>query len=124
MMVETTVMRYGHGPAGMIGITLNESALEGWARNLHVSSVLEQSLLRLKGNEKNKNVTHYKEESKARMKRDRIGRDKLRRYLVAFIAPFSVHGDPLEIVFIHSGKLSTKEIYVDSCKTVGEKQLQ
>ena len=47
MMVETTVMRYGHAPAGMIGITLNESALERWARSLHVLIVLKQSLLGL-----------------------------------------------------------------------------
>ena len=65
MMTETTVIRYGHSPAGMIGIILNESALERWVRSLYVSCVLEQYLLGLKGNETNKNVTHHKEESKA-----------------------------------------------------------
>lgn len=64
MMIETTVMRYGHGPAGIIGITLSESALERWARILHVLSVLEQNFLGLKGSETNKNVTHHKEEWK------------------------------------------------------------
>ena len=68
MMIETTVMRCCHGPAGVIGITLNESALEHWARSLHISSFFEQSPLGLKGNETNKNVTHHQEESKARMK--------------------------------------------------------
>ena len=61
MMIETTVMRYGYVPGGIIGITLNESALERYARSLYVSSVLEQ-------NETNKNVTQHKEESKACMK--------------------------------------------------------
>ena len=42
---------------------------------------------------------------------------------VTSIALFSVDGHPLELVHIHSGKLSAKEINVDSCKTVGEKQL-
>ncbi len=27
MFIETTFMRYGHGPGGLIGITLNQSAL-------------------------------------------------------------------------------------------------
>ena len=81
MMIETTV-RYGHGAAGMIVVNLNESALERWERSLHVSSVLEQNLLGLKGNKTNKNVTHLKEESKARMKIDSTDRDKLRKYLV------------------------------------------
>ena len=51
----------------MIGITLNESALERWASSLHVSSVLEQSLLGLKGNETNKNVTQRKRNPSQRM---------------------------------------------------------
>ena len=61
MMIETTVMRYGYVPGGIIGITFNESALERYARSLYVSSVLEQ-------NETTKNVTQHKEESKACMK--------------------------------------------------------
>ena len=77
MMIETTVMRYGHGPECMTGITLNESPLERCARSLHVSSVLEQSLPGLKGNETNKNVTHHKEESEAQMKIVSIDCDKL-----------------------------------------------
>ena len=53
MMIETTV-RYGHGPAGMIVVNLNESALERWERSLHISSVLEQNLLGLRGNKTQK----------------------------------------------------------------------
>ena len=48
MMIKTTIMRYGHNPADIIEITLNESALKRWAKSLHVSSVLEKSLLGLK----------------------------------------------------------------------------
>ena len=40
------------------------------------------------------------------------------------IAPFFVDGDSQEIVYIHSGKLSTKEINLESCKTLRENQLQ
>ena len=124
MMIETTVMRYGYVPGGIIGITLNESALERYARSLYVSSVLEQSPPGLKRNETNKNVTQHKEESKAWMKIDSIDRDKLWKNLVTSIAPFFVDGDSQEIVYIHSGKLSTKEINLESCKTLRENQLQ
>ena len=123
MMIETTVMRYGHDPAGMIRIILNESALERWARSLHVSSFLEQNLPGLKGNGTNKSVTHHKEESKEQIKIDSTDCDKLRKYLVTSIVPFSVDDHLQEIVYIHSGKLSAKEIDVDPCKTLGEKQL-
>ena len=58
MMIETTVMRYVNGTACVIGIILNESVLECWVGSLHISNVLEQSLLGLKGNDTNKDVTH------------------------------------------------------------------
>ena len=58
------------------------------------------------------------------MEIDSFDRDKLGKYLVTSIAAVSVDSHPQEIVHIHSRKFSTKEINVDSCKTVGEKQLQ
>ena len=92
-------------------------------RGLHVSSVLEQSLLGLKRTKINKNAAYHKEKCKAQMKINSIDRDRLRKYLVIFIAPSPADRHLQEIVHIHSEKLSTKEINVDSCKTV-EKQLQ
>ena len=34
--IETTFMRYGHGPGGLIGITLSPSAVKRWALSLHI----------------------------------------------------------------------------------------
>ena len=48
MMIETRVMRFGHGPNGMIGITRNEKALKFWALSLHTTTQLEQDFLNLK----------------------------------------------------------------------------
>jgi len=61
MMIETTVMRYGHGPSGIVGVTLNENALETWAKSLHISSVLEESLFGLKEGRSKHGVTHHQE---------------------------------------------------------------
>ena len=94
------------------------------AKSFHVLIVLEQSLLGLKRNETSKNATNHKEEPKARMKIDCIDFDKLRKYLAISIAPFSADGHPQELVHIHSGKLSSKEINVDSWKTIGKKLVQ
>ena len=38
MFIETMFMRYGHGPGGLIGITLNEKAVHRWAMSLHICS--------------------------------------------------------------------------------------
>ena len=70
MVIEMTFIGYCHVQAGMIGINVNNSALESWAKNLHVSSVLEQSLLGLNINQRSKNVTHHKGESNAQMNVD------------------------------------------------------
>ena len=42
MFIETTFMRYSHGPGGIIGITLKPSTLERWALSLHVCSQLNE----------------------------------------------------------------------------------
>ena len=92
MMIETTVMRYSHSPADKIGITLNESALERWISILHVSSV--QSLLGVKGNEANNNITHHKLKSKTRMKIDSIDRNKLKKISCPIYSPFLCRWSP------------------------------
>ena len=38
MFIESTLMRYGHGPGGIIGITLQPSTMTRWALSLHICS--------------------------------------------------------------------------------------
>ena len=40
MFIESTFMRYGHGPGGLIGITLSPNALKRWALSPHLCSRL------------------------------------------------------------------------------------
>lgn len=44
MFIESTFMRYGHGPGGIIGITLQPSTMTQWALSLHICSQLLNSL--------------------------------------------------------------------------------
>ena len=44
MLIEKTFMRYGHGPGGIIGITLKPETLKTWALGLHICSRLEQDI--------------------------------------------------------------------------------
>ena len=44
-------MRYGHGPGGIIGITLKPETLKTWALSLHICSHLGQDIADLTGNE-------------------------------------------------------------------------
>ena len=46
MYSETTFMRYGHGPGGIVGITLNPHALKRWALSLHICSRMIKMFLK------------------------------------------------------------------------------
>ena len=52
MFIETTLMRYGHGKAGIIGITLKPETLKTWALSLHVCGKLLEDLSTLRENER------------------------------------------------------------------------
>ena len=53
MFIETTFMRYGHGPTGITGITLKPETLKTWALGLHVCCCLEQDIADIVENEQN-----------------------------------------------------------------------
>ena len=44
MFIETTFMRYGHGPKGIIGIPLKPETLKTWALGLHICSKVDESM--------------------------------------------------------------------------------
>lgn len=44
MYIETTFMHYGHGPGGIVGLTLNQHALKRWALSLHACSHISKDL--------------------------------------------------------------------------------
>ena len=72
MMSETTYMRYGHAPGGIVGITLKPETLKVWALCLLESDLDDMT----DEDTERKVVTTHKEEAKARIaeyKRDRDG---------------------------------------------------
>ena len=62
MSIETTCMRYGHGPMAVVGITLGEHALCRWALSLRICSRLAKDIADLK-EATLVEVDHHKEES-------------------------------------------------------------
>ena len=44
MYIETTLMRYGYGPNGIVDNTLQPSALKRWALSMHTYSRLVQDV--------------------------------------------------------------------------------
>jgi hypothetical protein len=62
MFIETTFMRYGHAPGGVIGITLKPETLEVWALSLHTCSRLEADLDELIENSIESEYSKHKED--------------------------------------------------------------
>ena len=122
MMIETTVMRHGHGQNGMIGITLNQKALERWALSLHISGQLQKDFMELEARQSVQQTSH-KEESKSRMKSDGDDRTKIQEMLHTCIHPFSPEEHPEDLVNIVTGRVTNDAVNVDKAYEIGCKQV-
>jgi hypothetical protein len=78
LFIETTYMRYGKGPSGIIGSTLNDSTLAIWALSLSIFGQLKNDLEALQDGHVQKVVTYHKEERHTRVKADAADRMKIR----------------------------------------------
>jgi hypothetical protein len=78
LFIETTYMRYGHGPAGIVGFTLNESTLVIWALSHSTCVQLMNDLEAMKDGAEQHVVTSHKEERHTRIKAD--ASDRMRWY--------------------------------------------
>ena len=70
MYTETTFMRYGHAPGGIIGITLKPETLKVWALSLYACSRLEADLDNMLENTSEQTADKHKEEGKTRIIND------------------------------------------------------
>lgn len=48
MYIERTFIRHGHGPQGLAGLTMNQSAVSRWALSLHKCSQLLKDVADMK----------------------------------------------------------------------------
>ena len=97
MFMETTFMRYGHGPGGIIGITLKPETHKTWALSLHICSRLEQDIISLVVKEQDISQEAHKEERKARIVSDRADRQSIRDKLKLCIDPLDPTSHPHQL---------------------------
>ena len=124
MFIETTFMRYGHGPAGLVGITPSPRALKRWVLSLHTCSRLLKDLDVLREVREDECVTTHKEESDTRITSDAVERNKLRDKLDTCISHINPQGnDAGNIVNIATGKISPDSVNVDDAVSICRKQM-
>lgn len=106
MFIETTFMRYGHGPRGIIGITLKPETLKTWDLGLHICSRLEQDIADITEGERVTSQETHKEETTARIRSDAKDRESICIKLELCIDPLNPSSHPSKIVNIGSGKVA------------------
>ena len=105
MMIETTYMKYGKGPSGLIGITTNPRSVQIWSNSHHIVNETLRNLERFTQEERDDVITTHKEESRARIVGDAADRRTLRIFLVNCSHPFEA---PENVLYnIYTGETCT-----------------
>ncbi|KAH3791108.1 hypothetical protein DPMN_169319 [Dreissena polymorpha] len=114
MFIETTFMRYGHGPGGIIDITLKESALKRWALSLHKCSQLIQDIKCMRNiEEESAHVSTHAEESSARVKAESADWQNIQKKLDTCIDPMNPAEHSTGVLNIVSGRIGNESVNVD-----------
>ena len=126
MGIETTYMKVGKGPAGLIGNTTNTRSVKIWANSHHLSSevLTELECLRNKGDMKKVGKERHKEEGNGRIHSDAEDRKKLQLALKNCIHPLETDShDPSKLVNIYTGEESADNVNVFNAIEIGKQQL-
>lgn len=124
MGIETTYMRYGHGPSGIIGFSTQPETLKVWAYSHHACSEIVSELHEMRDEILCSSMEH-KEEKKCRITSDKADRDLIREKLKVSIDPLNPETHPPGLINIVTGKVNShSEVNVDNAVALGTKQLE
>ena len=106
LFIETTYMRYGHGPSGIIGSTLNETTLAIWAFSHSTLTQLLNDLKEIKEGDVPTVVNVRKEERHTRIKEDAADRVRIRETLSTCIDILDTRKHPeTGLINVFSGRI-------------------
>ena len=117
MFIETTFVRYGHGPGGLVDITWNQTAIKRWALSLNTCQKIVKDLTDLKNVDVHtiQITIKHKEESDTRKNSDDVDRTKIREKLSTCIDPLrpDEHQDGIMniiAVMVHQNQVDIYEV--------------
>ena len=88
-MIESSYMKIGKSPVGVIGFTTSSATMSVWAKSMHAQTSYLNQFFSCGGQEELEQKTH-KMESKGRIFSDESDRSKLRCFLADCIHPLDV----------------------------------
>ena len=126
MAIETTYMKVGKGPAGVIGVTTNERSVSIWSNSHHLCGQLLTELADLSDKDNRVDNKTHKEEGIRRIKSDENDRSKIKTTLGLgkCIHPLQIdsHGSDV-LANIYTGEESTDSVNVDKVAEIGKRQI-
>ena len=124
MYIESTFMRYGHGPNGIVGNTLKPSTLKKWAYSMHTCSQMINDLGDMCETQISSDVTRHKEERPARIRSDAVDRNRIREMLQSCIDPLDPTDQPNNLVVnIVSGRIGPENVSAQDAVEIGRLQM-
>ena len=119
MLIETTFVRYGKGPGGIVGVTLQPNVVKKWANSFHITTQILKDLEDMREKAQSKSQEFHKEEAKGR-RSDEHDQACIRKVLEKCINPFQ--RDFKGLVDIYSGYVANKEVNVHKSDKIGQEQ--
>ena len=123
MFIETTFMRYGKGPGGLVGVTLKSSTIKQWSLSLHTTSRVENDINELRHQQGTREATTHKEEMPSRMASDAKDRGNIQHKVEMCIDPLNSDNHPNCIVNIVTGRIAPDAVNVDNSVAMGKEQM-
>jgi hypothetical protein len=123
MFIETTFMRYGHAPDGVIEITLKLETLNMWVLSLHTFNVLEADLDKLIENSTESEYSKHNEEGKTRSANDTKDRQYLTAKLELCVNPSNLDTHHGELVNIVTEQHGIEKVNMQNAVLIGVQQM-
>ena len=124
MAIETSYMKLGKGPTGVIGITTNEKALKVWANGHHLCGEVLTELSSLRG-ETNSPVLKHKEVYPGRIQADNKDHENVQTAMGRVIHPLKLdtHSSN-KLLNIYTGEDTDGNVNVDDAVDIGTKEMK
>ena len=121
--IESTYMRFGYGPDGVIGNTLNSHATKTWAMSLHTCTRLRSDLSAMVSQDKDTVALKHKEEGPSRIKSDTEDRLNIRCMLETCTNPLDPSSHPPKLINIVNGRLHSTSVNADNAVELGKEAM-
>ena len=120
-MIESTYMRHGKSPGGIIGTTTKPRSQQVWSNSLPSCNDLLMDFDELRGRYLTQKIIH-KDEAEARVIADMKDRNSLKRTLQFCSHPFDMASyDPSALMNIYTGEISPNKSNIHKSVEIGNK---